>query len=323
MAAWPVRYFTMLHMTNDSEHFLDRAALEKLGAYPVAGNYWRKGKEEFVPLYVGRMIHQFDHRAASVMVNEANLHNPAVSREVTLEQKADPSFQPRPQFWVPRSVTNWPPGLGWLIGFRDIARATDARTMIASIVPLAGFGNKLPLLRPSEGESESYRQNATMWLANMNVIIFDFITRQKLHSTSMNWFIVEQLPVIPISAYERAFGPRTAAEIIRENVLTLTYTAHDMAPFAKDLGYVDQKGEVKPPFAWDEKDRVHRRAKLDALFFHLYGITDHADVSYVFSSFPIVEREDMERWGRFLSRDLTLAYMNALAAGDPDARVLL
>ena len=41
----------------------------------------------------------------------------------------------------------------------------------------------------------------------------------------------------------------------REDVLALTYTAHDMAAFAKDLGYVDKSGEVLAPFVWDEAER--------------------------------------------------------------------
>ena len=63
------------------------------------------------------------------------------------------------------------------------------------------------------------------------------------------------------------------------------------------------------------------RAKLDALFFHLYGVTDRDDVRYIYSTFPIVEEQETRAHGRYLSRDLCLAYMNALAAGQPDAKV--
>ena len=106
---------------------------------------------------------------------------------------------------------------------------------------------------------------------------------------------------------------------MRDAVLELTYTAHDMAPFARDLGYVDGTGAVGPPFRWDEERRLRLRAKLDAVFFHLYGVTDRDDVRYVYSTFPIVERQETEAHGRYRSRDLGLAWMNALAAGRPDA----
>ena len=63
------------------------------------------------------------------------------------------------------------------------------------------------------------------------------------------------------------------------------------------------------------------RAKLDAVFFHLYGVTDRNDVRYVYSTFPIVEREETAAYGGYRSRDLCLAWMNALAAGHPDAEI--
>ena len=116
------------------------------------------------------------------------------------------------------------------------------------------------------------------------------------------------------------FGPKTAGEIVREAVLELTYTAHDMAPFARDMGHADETGDTKPPYPWDEDRRLHLRAKLDAVFFHLYGVTDRDDVRYVYSTFPIVERQEMGAYGHYRSRDLCLAYMNALAAGDPRYR---
>ena len=160
------------------------------------------------------------------------------------------------------------------------------------------------------------------WLlaGNLNATVFDFVTRQKVQGQTLNLFIVEQLPVVPPERYERVrFGPKTAAEIVREAVLELTYTANDMAPFARDLGYVDEAGAVKPPFRWDEERRLRLRAKLDAVFFHLYGVTDRDDVRYVYSTFPIVERQETSKYGRFRSRDLCLAYLNALSAGRPDA----
>ena len=145
-----------------------------------------------------------------------------------------------------------------------------------------------------------------------------------MQGQNLNWFLLEQLPVVPLDRFEaKRFGPKTAGQIVRDSVLELTYTARDIAPFARDMGYVGDTGAVKPPYPWDEDRRLHLRAKLDALFFHLYSVTDRDDVRYVFSTFPIVERQDTETYGRYRSRDLCLAYMNALAAGDPDATVTL
>ena len=93
---------------------------------------------------------------------------------------------------------------------------------------------------------------------------------------------------------------KTAEDVIREDVLHLTYTAHDMEAFARDEGYEG------PPFRWDDEDRLRRRARLDAVFFHLYGI-DRDTADYILGTFPIVRREEEQRYGgRFRSRDLIL-----------------
>lgn len=320
--AWPVRYMTMFHMTNDSGLFRTRPELEEReGAFHVGGNLFRSAEGDWVPLYVGRMIHIYDHRAASVRVNDANLHNAALSGAITTEEKADPSFVPTPQFWVPASAVNLPQGTNWTIAFRDIARATDARTMICAAAPPVGFGNKAPLILFFDPQVAA--NSGAHLLANLNSTVFDFVARSKVHSTNFNWYIAEQLPVVPPETYQQIrYGQKTAGEIVHEAVLELTYTANDMTGFARDLGYVEEDGSVKPPFVWDDERRLHLRAKLDALYFYLYGVTNRDDVRHIYSTFPIIERQEMAVWGgRYRSRDLCLAYMNALAAGHPDAVV--
>ena len=112
--------------------------------------------------------------------------------------------------------------------------------------------------------------NAASLVANLNSFVLDFVARQKAARDNLSWFIVEQLPVIAPGDYDRQFGNTTARELVREHVLRLTYTSHDMAPFARDLGHV---GHAGPPFTWDEEERRHLRARLDALYFHLYGLS--------------------------------------------------
>ena len=308
----------MFHMTNDSSLFRTREELEEReGAYPIGNNRFNSPSGEWVPLYEGKMVQAFDHRAANIVVNSANQHRPAQPVPATTMQHEDPAWLAAPQYWAAASECGWPSKAGWVLGFKEITAPTNVRTFIAALLPAVGFGNKVPILKPETADR-------TEWLlvANFNATIFDFATRQKVQGQTLNLFIVEQLPVVPPDRYESArFGPKTAGEIVRDAVLELTYTAHDMAPFARDLGYVDESGQVKPPFVWDEERRLHLRAKLDAVFFHLYGVADRDDVRYVYSTFPIVERQEMATYGRYRSRDLCLAWMNALAAGEPDAAI--
>ena len=71
------------------------------------------------------------------------------------------------------------------------------------------------------------------------------------------------------------------------------------------------------PFGWDVDERRHLRARLDALYFILYGL-DRDDAAYVMDSFPITRRNDEREHGRYLTKELILAYMSALEAGDTE-----
>ena len=316
---WPVKYTTMFHMTNDSSLFRTRSELEeKEGAYPLSGNRWRSEKGDWLPLYEGKMAQAFDHRAASVAVNPENQHRPAQPLPASANQHADPAWLPEPQYWVLAQKCNWPTSPGWVLGFKEITAPTNERTFIAALFPLVAFGNKIPLLAPLSKDRHEY-----LLCANFNSIVFDFVVRQKIQGQTLNLFIVEQLPVVPIHCYDTTrFGKRTAEEIVREIVLELTYTAHDMAPFAHDIGYVTRKGLVHPPFPWNHDRRLYLRAKLDAVYFHLFGVTDRDDVRYIYSTFPIVERQEIAAYGRYRSQDLCLAWISALAAGDSDAEII-
>ena len=313
--AWPIRHVRgMFNLTTDFHLFRTTRQLEDDGFYPVDGNKWQRGDELYLTHYQGRMIHQFDHRANSVLVNLESTHNPYLSQEVTPDQHANPAFFPRPQYWAPaREVeATVPQSRGWSVGFRDIARPTDVRTMIASVMPWVSSDLATRLILPSRAGFNAYA--ASYLLANFNSFAFDFVARQKVQGTHLSWYIVEQLPVIAPDDYDQQFGNTTARELVRDHVLRLTYTAHDMAPFARDLGCDG------PPFLWDEEERRHLRTRLDALYFHLYGLS-RDDADYVLSTFPIVQREDEARFGRYRTRDLILAYMNALSAGDTETVV--
>ena len=306
---WPVRYTTMFHMTNDSHLFMRTDEMQSAGWYPVAGNRWKRGEAEAVPLYVGRMINHYDHRASHVTTSDDAVFHATLSDEISESEKSLPDFYARSQYWVSKESIVLNVGPEWVAGFRAIARSTDVRNVICSMVPTLACGNSLPILLPDEGSELSYKLFAPLMLANISSLVFDYVARQKTQSSNLNWYIVEQLPMIPPAAFEAKLGKHIVADFIRGEVLRLTYTANDMQAFARDMGYGGA------PFVWDEDDRRHRTARLDALFFHLYGI-DRDDADYILNTFTIVREQDEKAHGRFLTRDLVLAYMNAVAAGD-------
>lgn len=304
---WPVKYITMFHMTNDSKFFLTRQELEKQGFAPAPLNRWRNGDTEAVPLYEGKMVQMYDHRAADVVVKTKNLHRAAQPEPIQEALKEQPDRYPVPQFFVLSENISANP-YQWALGFKEITAPTNMRSMIAMILPQSAFGNKVPLLVPQDLEPERAAAVCLPLVANLNSFAFDFILRQKLQGQTINLFILEQLPVVASERFEESIGAVKIADFIRDQVLRLTYTAHDLTPFARDLGYEG------PPFRWDAEDRRLRMAALDALFMNLYGI-DENDAAYILEGFPIVREQDIAAFGSYRTRTLILAGMRRIRSG--------
>ena len=329
-AVWSVRYATMFHMANDSDKFRTQPELESdEAAWPIGGNRFQSAAGEWVPLYEGKMVQAFDHRASDIVLAAANVFRSGQGSDLADDEHRDPARLPTPRYWVKAIDTGWDAPTDWCVAMKDVTSVTNARTTITAIIPRYGAGHTLPVLFPGKGDDRaSYVHSAPLLLANLNCVVLDYLARQKVHGNHLAWYLVEQLPFVLPAGYARAFGSKTAAEIVREAVLELTYTAHDLAPFARDMGHVDANGEVLPPFEWDEARRVNLRAKLDALYFILYGVFDPAnaaqsrdDIRYIYSTFPIVAQQERDKWGSFKSEELCLAWINALIAGQPDAAI--
>ena len=301
-------------MTNDSGHFRTKEQLDADGWYPGPLNRWYGGGEQMLPLYQARMIYHFDHRYNSVRVNTGNVHNPYIDEAVSNEQHRNPEFYPNHQYYIheDRVREKYPDFPAYAIGFRDITNPTNERTMISTIVPWAGYGNNLPIL-VCNGEKVAgfFRDLAPLWTANFCSFAFDFVARRKVQGTHMNLYILEQLPVVTYATYGRELNGKTTADWVRDWVVQLCYTAKDLEFFAQDQGC------EREPHGWDVEERRHLRARLDALYFLLYGL-DRDDAAYVMDSFPITRRNDERDHGRYLTKELILGYMNALAAGDTE-----
>ncbi|MDE2957126.1 MAG: Eco57I restriction-modification methylase domain-containing protein [Bacteroidota bacterium] len=322
--AWPLQYRCMYQMSADSHAFRTRAELEsKEDAWPIGDNRYENKAGIWVPLYEGKMVQAFDHRAADIVVNPDNLFRPGQQHPITASEKQDPTRLAKPRYWVLDDDRRWGHACHWAIAFKDVTAATNIRTMIAAIIPRAAAGHTLPLLSLDGGQSDP-ASVACRIVANLDAIVFDFVARQKVHGNHLSKYIVEQLPVVPLDIYDRVgFGGVSAGSLVRTIVRELIYTAHDLGVFARDLKLVDASGEICPPYGYKEDRRIRLRAKLDAVYFHLYGLTTRRDVRYIYSTFPILEREETAKYGRYLSCDLCLAWISALSAGQPDAEIVL
>jgi hypothetical protein len=312
---WSVSFLRMFDMTNDSRLFKTAVELENDGFWLGAGNVYTKGAARYLPLYEGKMAQMYDHRAASVVVNPENIHRPANEIPTTPKQHAAPDHSPASQFWVDadRVTAHFDaPYPCWLLGYKDVTAPTNVRTMIAAAIPFTAVGNTFCLVNSSGALQPRLR---ACLLANVNSFVLDYAARQKVGGQHLNFFIVEQLPVLPPERYEADWHGARLVDFITQRVLELCYTAHDLKGFAEDLGYDG------PPFAWDEERRLHLRCQLDALFFLLYGL-DREEAADILDTFPIVRRQDEAAFdGRHRTKSLILGYYNAYVASNMDAWV--
>ena len=310
---WQIKYRQgLFHSLNDSALFHTAEQLESDGFYPVESNCWKKGNELYLPLFEGKTVQAFDHRAASIYTHGENMFRPGQPIPTLKKQHQDPYFTAMPRFWVNQQERTETQHEQYLLTFKEITAATNMRTMIATVVPQVGCSDTLAVLLPEKDRFSAH--DMAYLLANLNTFGFDYIARQKVPSTHIKLYMIEQLPVIESDDYERRFGDKSARELVRDHVLRLTYAAHDLAPFARDLGHDG------PPFIWNEEERRHLRARLDALYFHLYGL-DRKDAAYILDTFPIVRKQDEAVFGHYRTKTMILAYMNALSAGDTETVV--
>jgi Eco57I restriction-modification methylase len=329
---WPLKYSNLFHMSADSKLFKRKTLLLKDGWTSGPLRTWtHPSKGSAVPLYEGKMVQMYNHRAAEIVINTANLHRPAQEVPIDSARKADPAFLPDAQYWVATNDFKFDEMPSAVLGFKDVTSPTNVRSAIAAFIPASGAGHTFPLMLPRAGCSHpEYLCAASLLLANLNSFACDFFLRQKLQTQHLTLFMLEQLPVItparfndPLpAAFAKAMRAAklmnghhpqpTVADFVIPQVLALTYTAHDMAPFARDLGYVDAAGEVLPPFVWNDEERRTRLAALDALFFWLYGLGVD-DAAYIMDTFPIVREQDTKAFGRYRTKDDVLAALTILS----------
>ena len=195
----------------------------------------------------------------------------------------------------------------WIMGWRNIARSTDRRTVIPFLAPTQGVGNSCSVLTTSYDA-----RMTTLLFANLSSLVFDYIARQKVGGINLNLFYMEQLPVLTPGQY----NAQEKAYVIKR-VLELCYTSNAMRPWACEIGYHGK------PFAFDAHHRALCRAELDAFFAIKYGMT-RRDLQYILDprvvfgenycseTFPILRDDEIENYGHFLTQDLTLAAYDRL-----------
>ncbi|MGV9844514.1 Eco57I restriction-modification methylase domain-containing protein [Streptomyces fungicidicus] len=320
---WGVSFMRMFDMSNDSHLFRPDArrgeTFEDLlkDDWNLRGNVLVRGNERLLPLYEAKMLHHYDHRFSTYEDATEKQLNKGTLPRFTPERHQDAAAAPMPRYWVPEQDVRTGeldkngqeiklPGVQsrlaakgwdrhWVMGWRDICRAADERTMICSVAPAHGFGHPFPLALPRDPQS------APLLLTVLSSMAFDYSVRQKIGGTHLTYGYVTQLPV----PTPKALTPH--AFFLLPRLAELAYTAEDMAVFARDLG------DIGAPFLWDPNRRAAVRAELDAFFFHLYGLS-RDDTSYILDTFNVTRDNDTKAYGTYRTKDLILAEYDRMAA---------
>ena len=123
----------------------------------------------------------------------------------------------------------------------------------------------------------------------MTSYVFDFVARQKIGSTTMNFFIFQQLAT-----------PRPGYHVI------------DLGLGHSSDSWIGSRVDRLNGWTTTPEVRAHIRAELDALMFHVYGLS-RADADYIMETFPIVKRKDEAEWGEYRTKFLILEAYDAMA----------
>lgn len=283
---WGIQFLTMFHQSSGAKLFHTAEQL-KADGFRRDGPCWKKRKQVFLPLYEAKMMQMYDHRAASVIVDESNWMRQGQPDATSLVQHQNPEFFVEPRWWVDdgevRRVLNGRDGTK-LIAFKNVTSPTNERTMIAAFIPYCGVVHSAPLMLT--GSAVTARRS-TCLLANINSLVYDFVCRQKIGGINLSYFIIEQNPTFPPDFYVRPCRwekKRTLEKWIADRVLKLSCVSNDMKPLAEAAGF---KGLIHK---WDPGERAALQAELDAAFFLLYGI-ERDDVEYILSTFSGIRKE--------------------------------
>ena len=298
------------NMSSDSGSFRSASDLEALGATFDGFNY-ASGARRWLPLYEGKHFWHHDHRYGTYAgLTGGNTSLP----DMTDAQHDDPTNEVLALHWVDeREVTakqttsrrTWTQE--WHLAWRDITNATNERTLVTALIPGVAVGNNAPLARPIVAA------NAALLIAALASLPTDWLVRQKVSNTHLNFYILKQVAVpTPQTFAMPTFwsGDTSLADWVKPRVLELAYTSNSMEPFAIDIG------DTGRPFRWIPERRAQIRAELDAAMMHVYGLS-RTQAEQVLAAFPGLARNEVNSHGEYRTKRFVLdAYDRMTKAAD-------
>lgn len=272
---WEITFSLEFMMNTDAKHFPPREKWEAKGYLPDAFGRWiGPGGEVALPLYEGRMIGQFDVSQKGWVSGKGRS---AIWRAIPFDNKVvEPQFLMDEETFALRECSTPGPKLA----FMDITSATNARTMISTVLTYVPCGNSSPILTVKDERG----QKTLTLSAFTNSFAFDFVARQRTGGLHLNWFIVEECPIPALdegvcNAHEWWLASRAARLSLLHRRFAPDWLT--LQPLHPEL----LEREWKHWWAVTEADRLRLRVEIDAVCADLYGL-DPDDYDWIVRDDP-------------------------------------
>lgn len=280
---------------------------------PIDGLYLRKYQAELhmgndrdrlsegevgLPVYEGRMIDQFDHRAKKYLSGHGNNSRWEETPFGHVEKGVHPQWRVH-ESDLPSKVRDRVKT--YRVGFGDVANPRNERTLVACLIPPGSIcGHTVPTFT-FEGNA-SWRYFAFLAVANSFAI--DFVARQRLTSIHMTYTVLDGLPVARLDE-----GHALVRGLV-ERAARLTCTSPDMSDAwnaLADSGWVVPTSDQTRQALVDERDRARIRAEVDVLVARdLYGLS-LSQMSVMLDTFEVLARRETKRNGVFSTKELIMS----------------
>lgn len=260
-----------------------------------------------LPLYEGRMVDQYDHRAKGYRSGRGR------AAEWVLLEFGQPgkSIQPQWRILRQRVPDKVVPRLAkYRVGFCDVTSPTNERSLVATLIPPGCVaGDKVPTVSFAAEDEWAL----TVWLAVANSFAMDYIARKKV-ALKMSYTVLDSLP------FPRVGGTDPIAKTLVPLVIRLACCGPEMTAFwnaRAGEGWCEPvSADGSPPGAEDPDERFHLRAQIDAIVARdVFGLTKD-ELACILDTFPIVRRKDEERYGEYLTKRVILEYYAAVPRDD-------
>ncbi|MDW8027626.1 MAG: hypothetical protein RMK94_04455 [Armatimonadota bacterium] len=245
--------------------------------------------DEYVPLYEGKMVHQFDPAAKAYVSGEGHRQQ---WRPLGWHEK-----HLRPHFFVSRKIFAklLPEQQRFRAGFVDVASHDQVRSLQVSVIPsCTPCGNTVPtvVIEPEHCEL------ALLWSAFGNSVIADWLIKKRIKD-HLNFFVMSQLPMPRISPDE-GLGCELVVLAARLNCVIpeLAELWEEVAKHYPEA--MHPRWQLPNPDLLtcqlarlpvvDPFERQFLRARIDALVADAYELSVE-EFAYILSTFPLLDRD--------------------------------